>query len=57
MSQEIDYKAAYEREKLKTADLAGRIAELEDTSSGGFKLLMLPERTVRITASVTSGSA
>ncbi|MBR5432620.1 MAG: glycosyltransferase family 2 protein, partial [Bacteroidales bacterium] len=27
---EIDYKAAYEREKLKTADLAGRIAELED---------------------------
>ena len=30
MSQEIDYKAAYEREKLKTADLAGRIAELED---------------------------
>ncbi len=30
MSQEMDYKAAYEREKLKTADLAGRIAELED---------------------------
>ena len=27
---ELDYKAAYEREKLKTADLAGRIAELED---------------------------
>ncbi len=27
---EMDYKAAYEREKLKTADLAGRIAELED---------------------------
>ncbi len=27
---EIDYKAAYEREKLKSADLAGRIAELED---------------------------
>ena len=26
----FDYKAAYEREKLKTADLAGRIAELED---------------------------
>ncbi len=30
MSNELDYKAAYEREKLKTADLAGRIAELED---------------------------
>lgn len=30
MSEELDYKAAYEREKLKTADLAGRIAELED---------------------------
>jgi GT2 family glycosyltransferase len=30
MSDEKDYKAAYEREKLKTADLAGRIAELED---------------------------
>ena len=30
MSDNIDYKAAYEREKLKTADLAGRIAELED---------------------------
>ncbi len=30
MSDELDYKAAYEREKLKTADLAGRIAELED---------------------------
>ena len=30
MSDEFDYKAAYEREKLKTADLAGRIAELED---------------------------
>ena len=29
MSDEKDYKAAYEREKLKTADLAGRIAELE----------------------------
>ena len=27
---EMDYKAAYEREKLKSADLAGRIAELED---------------------------
>ncbi|WP_022766540.1 glycosyltransferase family 2 protein [Butyrivibrio sp. XPD2006] len=26
----FDYKAAYEKEKLKTADLAGRIAELED---------------------------
>ena len=26
----FDYKSAYEREKLKTADLAGRIAELED---------------------------
>ncbi len=26
----MDYKAAYEREKLKAADLAGRIAELED---------------------------
>ncbi len=30
MSEELDYKAAYEKEKLKTADLAGRIAELED---------------------------
>lgn len=30
MSDNIDFKAAYEREKLKTADLAGRIAELED---------------------------
>lgn len=30
MAEELDYKAAYEREKLKTADLAGRIAELED---------------------------
>ena len=30
MSDELDYKSAYEREKLKTADLAGRIAELED---------------------------
>ncbi len=29
-NKELDYKAAYEREKLKTADLAGRIAELED---------------------------
>ncbi|MBO6242256.1 MAG: glycosyltransferase family 2 protein [Butyrivibrio sp.] len=27
---DLDYKAAYEREKLKTADLASRIAELED---------------------------
>ncbi len=27
---EMDYKAAYEREKLKSADLAERIAELED---------------------------
>ena len=27
---QFDYKAAYEKEKLKTADLAGRIAELED---------------------------
>ncbi len=26
----FDYKSAYEREKLKSADLAGRIAELED---------------------------
>ena len=30
MSDEMDYRAAYEREKLKSADLAGRIAELED---------------------------
>ena len=30
MSEEKDYKAAYEREKLKTADLAEKIAELED---------------------------
>jgi glycosyltransferase involved in cell wall biosynthesis len=30
MSEELDYKAAYEREKLKTADLAQKIAELED---------------------------
>ena len=29
-NKEFDYKAAYEKEKLKTADLAGRIAELED---------------------------
>ena len=27
---DMDYKSAYEREKLKSADLAGRIAELED---------------------------
>ena len=27
---DIDYKSAYEREKLKSADLASRIAELED---------------------------
>ena len=27
---DLDYKAAYEKEKLKTADLASRIAELED---------------------------
>lgn len=27
---ELDYKAAYEKEKLKSAELAGRIAELED---------------------------
>ncbi len=30
MSDNKDYKAAYEREKLKSADLAERIAELED---------------------------
>ncbi|SFC78039.1 glycosyltransferase family 2 protein [Butyrivibrio sp. YAB3001] len=30
MSEEKDYKTAYEREKLKSADLAERIAELED---------------------------
>ena len=30
MAEEFDFKAAYEKEKLKTADLAGRIAELED---------------------------
>ena len=30
MSEDKDYKAAYEREKLKSADLAERIAELED---------------------------
>jgi GT2 family glycosyltransferase len=30
MSEELDYKAAYEREKLKSADLAEKIAELED---------------------------
>ncbi|RKM57821.1 glycosyltransferase family 2 protein [Butyrivibrio sp. CB08] len=30
MSDELDYKAAYEKEKLKAAELAGRIAELED---------------------------
>ena len=30
MSEEKDFKAAYEREKLKSADLAERIAELED---------------------------
>ena len=29
-NKNFDYKAAYEKEKLKTADLAGRIAELED---------------------------
>ncbi len=35
----MDYKAAYEREKLKTADLAGRIAELEDKNQDlEFKL-------------------
>ncbi|MBQ3798244.1 MAG: glycosyltransferase [Butyrivibrio sp.] len=30
MNDEKDYKAAYEREKLKTADLAEKVAELED---------------------------
>ena len=30
MAEDKDYKAAYEREKLKSADLAERIAELED---------------------------
>ena len=30
MSDNKDYKAAYEREKLKSADLAEKIAELED---------------------------
>lgn len=30
MSEEFDFKAAYEREKLKSADLAEKIAELED---------------------------
>ncbi len=30
MSEEKDYKAAYEKEKLKSADLAGKVAELED---------------------------
>ncbi len=30
MTDNFDYKSAYEREKLKTADLAERIAELED---------------------------
>ena len=29
-NKNFDYKAAYEKEKLKTAELAGRIAELED---------------------------
>ena len=29
-NKDFDYKAAYEREKLKSADLAERIAELED---------------------------
>ena len=38
-NNELDYKAAYEREKLKTADLAGRIAELEDKNQDlEFKL-------------------
>lgn len=33
MSNEQDFKAAYEREKLKSADLAQRVAELEDKNS------------------------
>ena len=28
--KEIDYKAAYEREKIKSADLAQKVATLED---------------------------
>ncbi len=31
--KDFDFKAAYEREKLKSADLAERIAELEDKNS------------------------
>ena len=31
--KDFDFKAAYEKEKLKSADLASRIAELEDKNS------------------------
>ena len=30
MQDDFDYKSAYEREKLKSADLAERLAEVED---------------------------
>ncbi|MBQ8031359.1 MAG: glycosyltransferase, partial [Butyrivibrio sp.] len=47
MSEELDYKAAYEREKLKTADLAGRIAELEDKNQElEFKLNRIKDNPI-----------
>ncbi|MCR5671167.1 MAG: glycosyltransferase family 2 protein [Butyrivibrio sp.] len=44
---DIDYKAAYEREKLKSADLAGRIAELEDKNQElEFKLARIKNNPI-----------
>ena len=37
--EEIDYKEAYEKEHIKCADLAGRIADLEEQNEElSFKL-------------------
>ncbi len=47
MSEEMDYKSAYEREKIKSADLAQRVAELEDKNQElDFKLSRIKNNPV-----------